>query len=186
MTIVVGTYGDPAWADLAARRALPSAYAQGCPVIHVHGDTLAQARNTGIARARTTWISVLDADDELAPGYTAGLLAGHADIRAPRLVQVYRDGRRREIMGLPARNIETINPIPVCALARRDQVLAAGGFGEWPHWEDYALWLTMVRRGHNYEHLPTATYYWHVRPGSRNRTVRRPAQLLAQIHAACR
>jgi hypothetical protein len=184
VTVVVGTYGDRRWIDLAESRALPSARAQGCPVIHVHGDTLAQARNAAIELAETTWVTVLDADDELAPGFCSGLLAGTADIRAPRLVRVDAAGRRYPVRGLPQRNIERLNPLPVCSLARRGQVLAAGGFREWPHWEDWGLWLTMVRRGATYEHLTGATYYWHVSADSRNRTVRNPRRLHRQIKEA--
>lgn len=180
-TVVVATYGDPRWADLARDRALPSAQGQGCDVIHVHGDTLASARNEGIERARTTWVTVLDADDELSPRYVEGLLAGTADIRAPRLMRVTADNRRYLVRGLQRRNIEQLNPLPVCCLARRDLILDAGGFAEWPHWEDWALWLTLVRRGATYEHLTGATYYWHVSPDSRNRTVRRPRTLHRRI-----
>lgn len=183
LTIIVATYGADRWADLAHTRAIPSAKADGAQVIHVHGDTLASSRNAAIAQAQTEWVSVLDADDEIAPGYCASLLAGSADIRAPRLVQVDAAGRHRPI-DLSGRDIEQINPLPVCSLARRDDILAAGGFSEWPHWEDWALWLTMVRRGHSYEHINAATYLWHVNPDSRNRTVKRPKTLHRQIREA--
>lgn len=181
---MVGTYGDRSWIDLAESRALPSAAAQGCPVIHVHGSTLASARNRAIEQATTTWVTVLDADDEVSHGYAAALLRGTADIRAPRLVRVTADGRRIPERGLHRRNIEQVNPLPVCSLARRDLILSAGGFAEWPHWEDWALWLTLVRRGATYEHLTGATYYWHIRPDSRNRTVRKPRTLHKAIREA--
>lgn len=181
VTIIIGTYGDLRWAQLARERALPSAESQGCRVIHVHGATLADARNRGVRQADTTWVTVLDADDELSPNYAAGLLKGKADIRAPRLVRVTADNRRYPVRGLAQRDIERLNPLPVCSLARRDLVLDAGGFPEWPHWEDWALWLTMVRRGATYEHLTGATYYWHVNPNSRNRTVRNPRTLHRSI-----
>lgn len=184
VTVVVGTYGQQEWIDLAEQRALPSARQQGCPVIHVHGDTLAQARNDAISAARTRWVTVLDADDELSPRYVARLLRGTADIRSPLLVRVTADGKRVPVRGLAQRDIERINPLPVCCLARRDLILDAGGFAEWPHWEDWALWLTMVRRGATYEHLAGAAYYWHVRPRSRNRTVRAPRTLHRRIREA--
>lgn len=184
VTIVIGTYGDPSWIGMAEARALPSAERQGCPIIHVHGDTLASARNDAIRQATTEWVTVLDADDEISPGYCAALLDGSADIRSPRLVQVAADGRHLPVKGLRDRNIERLNPLPVCSMARRDLILSVGGFAEWPHWEDWALWLTLVRRGATYEHVDGATYYWHIRPDSRNRTVRRPRTLHRQIREA--
>ena len=182
VTIVVGTFGSPEWVALARKRALPSADKQGCPVIHVHDHTLAEARNRGIALATTTWVCVLDADDEMSDGYIPGLLQGSADIRAPRLVEVHEDGTHTHVE-LAHRDIEKLNPLPVSCLARRDLILAAGGFQPWQAWEDYALWLRMVRAGATYEHSSAATLFAHVRAGSRNRTVTGGRRLLAEIQA---
>ena len=44
VTVVVATYGDRAWLDLALERAVPSAVALGVPVVQVHGRTLHEAR----------------------------------------------------------------------------------------------------------------------------------------------
>lgn len=183
VTIVVGTYGGPEWVALARKRALPSAHKQGCPVLHIHADTLADARNWGIEQVDTTWVIVLDADDELSAGYVPGLLMGSADIRAPRLVEVAENGTRYEVQ-LAHRDIEQLNPLPVSCLARRDDILAAGGFQPWRAWEDWALWLRMVRRGATYEHLNAAMLLTHVRRASRNRTVSNPHRLHAEIKAS--
>lgn len=185
VTICIGTFGGEEWRDLAAERAIPSALAQGVEVIHVHGETLAQARNEAITRASGSLIVVLDADDELGEGYVQALSAGTADIRVPVLIEVYPDGSLDEIP-LAGRDIEQVNPIPVSAMARRDQILAAGGFQPWQAWEDWALWLTLVRRGATYEHIPWAKLYAHVMPGSRNRSVQDPVRLHAAIREASR
>jgi glycosyltransferase involved in cell wall biosynthesis len=184
VTVVVGTYGDRrAWESLAYRRAIPSARMQGVPVIHMHGDTLAQARNDGIRAASTEWVLVLDADDELAPGAVDALLGGSADLRAPRLIEVHPSGRQSERV-LAERDIERLNPLPVTTLARRAAVLDVGGFQPWPAWEDWALWLTLVRRGATYEHIREAVLYAHIRPGSLNRSVRNGRVLYRQIREA--
>ena len=73
VTIVVGTYGHRQWIDLAHERAIPSAVRQDVPVVYRHEDTLADARNEAIRSARTEWVIVLDADDELGEGYVPAL-----------------------------------------------------------------------------------------------------------------
>lgn len=183
VTVCVATFGSRHWIDLAHDRAIPSAYAQDVPVVYRHEDDLAGARNTAIRAADTEWVIVLDADDELEPGYVAAMLAGTADIRAPRLVALTPDGTRTGVP-LAHRNIEQINPVPVSAMARRADILDAGGFQPWPAWEDWALWLRMVRRGATVEHIAGATLLAHVSPGSRNRLVDNPRQLHARIRAS--
>jgi GT2 family glycosyltransferase len=44
VTVIVGTFGDYRWSRLAYKRAIPSADAEGVPVVHVHGETLADLR----------------------------------------------------------------------------------------------------------------------------------------------
>jgi hypothetical protein len=83
VTVAVATYGAPAWADLAERRALPSARALDVPAVHIHGTTLHEARNQALALVDTEWVCHLDADDELEPGYFDAMDAGTADVRAP-------------------------------------------------------------------------------------------------------
>lgn len=176
VTVCVATFGDSHWTDLAHDRALPSATRQGCPVVYRHGDTLAGARNAAIAAANTEWVVVLDADDELSDDYCRTLAEGTADIRSPRLVEVYPDGTELAVP-LAHRDIEQLNPLPISSMARRDDIIAAGGFAPWPAWEDWALWLRMVRRGATYEHMDAAVLYAHVRDGSRNRDIPDPAAL---------
>lgn len=185
VTIVVGTFGHRRWIDLAHERAIPSAVRQGVPVVFRHEDTLADARNEALRAAHTEWVVVLDADDEMDDGYVQALAAGTSDIRVPSLVEVYPDGRQVDVP-LAGRDIEHANPIPVSAMARRADMLAAGGFKPWPAWEDWALWLTMVRRGATYEHIPWARLFAHVSAGSRNRSVKDPARLHAAIREASR
>jgi hypothetical protein len=59
------------------------------------------------------------------------------------------------------------NLIPVTVAARREQVLAAGGFGQ-ERYEDYALWMRMLRRGCRFVVVPRET--WTYRMFGDNRT----------------
>jgi glycosyltransferase involved in cell wall biosynthesis len=177
VTVCIGTYGGTEWVELA-QRAIASARAEGVPVIHVHGETLASARNGALQDVATEWVVVLDADDELEPGYFNALEAGSADVRAPAVRYVSEAGTQREpyvprVAGhrhactadcLPSGNWLVIGSAMRTAGARD-----VGGFHEWPVYEDWDLFLRLHRAGSTFEALPDAVYRAHVRPGSRNR-----------------
>lgn len=176
-TIVVATYGGQEWRDLAAARALPSARAQGCPVLHVHADTLMDARNQGLAQVDTGRVIFLDADDELAPGYLTAMCAGTADLRAPQVAYI-RDGRagppgfprvgghRHQCTGdcLPGGNWLVIG-----TSAPTDLLRDVGGFRDYAWSEDWDLWYRCHLAGATISGIPGAVYRAHVRADSRNR-----------------
>lgn len=180
LTICVATYGHPYWIDLAHERAIPSAQAQGCDVIHVHGKTLAEARNQAAEQAATPLLCFLDADDELADGYAETMVEGSADMRAPRLLQLLPDGSS-QMVDVASRDIEKLNPCCIGTTVRRSMFLEAGGFPDFRAYEDWALFLRMSRRGATLEHVP-ATYIQHVRVNSRN-VVTNPRKLMDEIRA---
>lgn len=195
VSIVVATFGDESWRRLAAERAVPSAEQFGVPVHVVHGETLAQARNEGVARCDTEWVVHLDADDELDAGYLDALAAGTADLRAPAvsfikhgrasdpfMPRVY--GHRHDCAGecLPDGNW-----LVVGAAARVAQIQEVGGWAEWPVYEDWALWLRMWQAGATVEAIPQAVYRAYWRRASRNRApdVEFRNQVHRQIVEAC-
>lgn len=175
MTVVVATFGSDDWADLG------SATARNHDAVHVHGDTLHDARNTAAEDADSEWLIYLDADDWLADGYVAAMAAGVWDLRAPRLRLHYPD--RVVVPDLPARDIERTNPCCVGTAIRRDMLLAVGGWPDLPGWEDWFVFLRAARRGASIEHIPAAVYEARVRPESRNQTVPDAARLYQQIRA---
>lgn len=181
LTICVATFGEARWVELAHDRAMPSARAQGCPVVYVHGDTLHQARNEAARQATTPMVCWLDADDELAPGYAEAMCAGTADMRAPALLECHPDGRTVAV-DVESRDIERLNPCCVGTVVRRSMALESPWPG-WPAWEDWAFYLRLHRRGAILEHIGNAVYLQHVRKNSRNRTVQRPRDLHAAIRA---
>ena len=179
VVIVVATFGDSAWIDLAKRRAIPSAQGQA-PVIHVHDDTLAASRNAGLARVESEWVCFLDADDALAPGYVDAMSAGTADLRAPAVSYVRDEGATfpqvPRVVGhkhaCSADCLETGNWIVVGACVRTRQLRDIGGWGSEPLYEDWSAWRRLWKAGASIEALPDAVYRAYVRPESRNQASR--------------
>jgi GT2 family glycosyltransferase len=95
VAIIVATYGEDKWAELAHERAWPSAnnealaHSHGLASIAHYPDlTAATARNTLAAAVPPgiDWLCFLDADDELEPGYLdamADALQTHRIVHAP-------------------------------------------------------------------------------------------------------
>lgn len=181
VSVALGTYGDSSWIDLA-QRAIASAQAEDVPVIHRHGQTLAQARNEALALAQTDHVCFLDADDELTEGYVAAMGRATADVRVPMLRFIR--GRRASLWQprVHAHNHDCVaecitsgqgNWVPAGTVWRTEQVRAVGGWGDWPIYEDFDLAMRVLLAGASIELVPDAIYQAHVRPDSRNRA---PAQ----------
>lgn len=175
VTVCVGTYGDKSWIE-AAQRAIESARQQA-PVIHVHGDTLAQARNQALNQVTSEWVIHLDADDELEPGYVDALTRGTADLRAPA-VRYVKDGMARSprVPCVAGHRHDCTGPclpsgnwLVVGSAVRADLARSVGGWWEEPIYEDWSLWLRCWKAGATVEAIPDAVYRAHVRPDSRNR-----------------
>jgi hypothetical protein len=180
VTIVVATFGDPSYREMAERVAIPSAEATECPVIPVHGDTIHGARNAGLAQVETEWIIYLDADDELEPGYVDAMLAGVADVRVPR-VRYVTEGqptpdpvmpkvvwprhRHRHPACTQACLVDG-NWIVIGALARTQLLRDVGGWRDYA-WEDWDAWLRCHLAGATITPCPDAIYRANRRPGSR-------------------
>lgn len=194
ITIVVGTFGDQHWIDLACSRAVPSAIAEGVPVIYVHGLTLAGARNAGLAQVQTEHVVFVDADDELEPGYVKAMAAGTCDLRAPAVR--YMRGTRPRAPYVPrvaghehdctADCMEAGNWCVVGTCVRTQLLRSVGGWGPEPLYEDWAAFARCVKAGGTLEAVPEAIYRAHVRLDSRNRAPDRAAREQAhwEIHRA--
>lgn len=166
-TVIVTAFGDQSWVDLALERAVPSAEAQGVPVILSHGTSVASSRNDGAAKADTEWLIFLDADDELAPGYVEAMARADGDLRAPSVSYVHH-GLPDPPLSLADRNIRHLNPCVIGTAVRKTLFERVGGFHDEPIYEDWALWLRCVNAGATIEHVLDAVYLAHVRDGSRN------------------
>jgi glycosyltransferase involved in cell wall biosynthesis len=178
MTVAIATFGSQAWQDLAESRAVPSALEQA-PVIRVHGETLHDARNEALARVTSEWVVFLDGDDELGDGFIAAMATGSADMRAPA-VSYIRGGRPRDAYvprvvghqhdcGGECVTSGDGNWLVIGTCCRTELVRAAGGFKDWPVYEDFDLWMRMLLAGATVEAIPAAVYKAWVNPSSRNR-----------------
>lgn len=177
VTICIGTFGEDSWIDLAGERAIPSARAQGVPVLHYHRETLAQARNAALTAASTERVIFLDADDELDEGYVEALSRGSADVRAPAVS--YVKGTRRRPPYVPrvpghehdceAGCLRDGNWLVIGSSIPTKLAREVGGFKEWPIYEDWCLFQRLWLAGASFEAIPEAVYLATWRADSRNR-----------------
>lgn len=195
VTIVIATYGDQGWLELATGRAVRSAFALGVPVIFVHGLTLHDARNAGLAQVRTEHVVFLDGDDELDPGYLTAMATGTADLRAPA-VQYVRAGGRAHPPYVPkvaghqhdctADCLRDGNWLVVGTLCPTRLLRNVGAWRDYDVYEDWDLFQRCWLAGATVEAIPNAIYVAHVRADSRNRgaSIERKNRVHRQIVAA--
>lgn len=177
-SIIIATYGDLAaeaapgwtWGRLLCR-AVESATGQADELILHHDPdpdpcALGRARNAGIEAASGEWAMVLDADDELAPGCVAALLAAEGDVRCPAYQYARPDGTWAEPM--VRRRVPHL--AGVAALMRRSDYLRVRYREDVPCLEDNDLWHRASLLGLRFVDVPEAVYRVHRRAGSRRLT----------------
>jgi GT2 family glycosyltransferase len=200
VTVIVASYGDHRWRDLALERAVASVADQpATEIIAYHDDaaTLAEVRNTAAAGASGDWLCFLDADDRLGTGYidamglaetllpNGGLgdpeLSDKYATHAPRLLvpavqYVDAAGRCQGRPEIPSwgRPLRELNCAVIGTLVPRLLFEQVGGFHDWPLYEDWELWLRCQQAGARLVAVPDAVYCAHVAgDGGRNLPDRR-------------
>lgn len=181
IAVLIGTYGEDSWRDLALARALPSALSQGADEVldrHEKEGTISSVRNALAEDAESDWLCFLDADDELDPGYLAAMEreTNRRDMRwrllVPAVSYVHRAGEYglAEIPnGGGRRPLVDINHAVIGTLVPRRLFLAVGGFRDLPALEDWDLWLRCEEAGAKLVPVPDAVYRAWMRPDSRNK-----------------
>lgn len=187
--IVVVDDGSPDRGDLD--RAL-APYLERIRLVRQENQGLAGARNSGISAARGEFLAFLDADDMWEPGYLETQLGCFQ--RDPELDLVYCDAwlfGSSAVAGLRAMALSPSHgPVTLasvlreecvvlvsCAVARREAVVAAGGFDAFfRRSEDFDLWIRMLSRG--------ARFAYHTAPLARRRI--HPNSLSADMEAMFR
>lgn len=196
VSIVIATYGEERWRDLALERAFPSAKDQGAHEIVVGHDThlsIGPVRNVLAGKATGDWLCFLDADDELAPGYLGAMERAWEQERGnspettallltPAISQVRR-GRRSNPSFYAEMPLEEGNWLVVGTLISRDLFMEVGGFGDFPHgFEDWALWLKASRNGARIVKVRNAVYVHHVNPHSKHKRLWRNSRRQVEMH----
>ena len=173
--------GGRAWLDEQAER-----HGQATPRLTVEhlseniGRTAALKR--GLERVQTEVTAILDADDKAAPGRVSSLKAFFRDNPDVDLVCsgiTYIDSSGAVLGGesFPARHEELCRLLPACnpfarsACAFRTRAaLAAGGYDPlFPHAQDLALWIAMLRQGSRAASLPEPLAFIRTHPGQKSR-----------------
>lgn len=146
----------------------------GATVVSRVNGGLSAARNTGIQKASSEWIALLDADDMWAPEK----LERQAALIRTETVLVYTgirifddNGIREEKPGVGVAMAQEMlryrNPItPSTALAKREAVLMGGGFREDIRaCEDWEMWVRLQRLG-QFEVVADSLTDYYVYPNS--------------------
>lgn len=174
--MIVGTFGEQRWADLARERAIPSIEAEGVPVIHHHGDvldtygaSLAECRNEGARQTDAEHLLFLDADDEIRPGFFAAMARASGDLRTPA-VEYVRPGRGpAKPMFWPEKDIRDSNYLIVSTLIRAELFWRVGGFHAFDLYEDWHLFASCIKAGAVVERIPDAICRVYIDPASKHR-----------------
>jgi GT2 family glycosyltransferase len=175
ISVVIATYGDRQWIDLALERALHSVLRQSLPArdVHiVHGTQLHEARNEGARRAQGGWLCFLDADDELDHGYLAAMTEATPRtgliLLQPATLGI-TDGRQDpQPVVIPSKRLIDGNYMVIGTLIQAQLFSRVGGFHDWAYAEDWDLWLRAWLQGARSKPVPAAVYRVHVRPDGRN------------------
>lgn len=176
ISVIIATFGDPAWRDLGLARAAPSAEKQDAQVVFGWDRewTISTARNTVAGRATGAWLCFLDADDELAPGFVGAMRralereAGADGSANLLLAPAVQTSPTRKPFFYPERNLRDANWLPIGTLVPRELFWRVGGFNEsTPQgFEDWELWSRCAKAGARVVKVPDAVYRVHQERGS--------------------
>ena len=163
-SILIATYGDQAWEDLAWSRAWPSARDQEPAELlcfHDPEGTIASVRDELGSTAKGDWLCFLDADDELAPGFLDAMARAFEQERLDGDLLLTPSRNHRGVFG-PEKPISEGNWLCIGTLVPRRLFIEVGGFPDYPYgWEDWALWVKCVQAGARIVKVPDALYRAH-------------------------
>lgn len=185
VTVIITTFGDPWWEQLAMERAYRSAIPQAMTVMH-HAEeavSLGDARNQAVDRYDPQgWLCFLDADDELAPDYIKAMgtilrVAAKHDLLVPSV----QHGAGSRPVCHTGRNIMKMNPCPIGTLIHRSMFERAGRFWDEPAWEDWSLFRRAYILDANLIFVQEAVYIDNATGSGRNSNIPNPRRLHRSI-----
>jgi glycosyltransferase involved in cell wall biosynthesis len=179
IAVLITTYGDKSWRDLAWSRAYPSVVDQGASEIIVrHYDDLpiGPARNATAAEATADFLIHCDADDELAPGYVGAMEQAIRDAQDPSLILGYptvrymRKNRAQPDLLRPVSDLRHDNFMVIGTVISNSLFRSVGGFSNYDHgYEDWSLWAKAWKAGGVVTPVPLAVYVAYINPQSAHR-----------------
>lgn len=192
ISVVITTYGEPHWHELANERALPSVQPQldqkdQVVVHHEPSLQIGPARNAAARKARQPWLIFLDADDELEPGYLDHMRNAIGSSKELKLfqpsVRYTRKGRSMEPILIPNTDLRHDNFLVIGTMLPRKLFNEVGGFNDYPHgFEDWSLWAKCWKAGATIQHVPEAIYCAHINPHSKHKTLWRNRREQVALH----
>lgn len=191
-SIIIATYGDQWWQEMAWERAYPCAMEQGADeVLQVHCEecSIAEARNAIADKARSDWLIFLDADDELEPGYVDAMrrhavrVGMNTAVLEPKVSYVRR-GLKKPAVFLDRRgDLSDDNFLILGTGIQRRLFEQVDGFGDYPHgFEDWSLWAKSWKEGAKIMRVPDATYVAYVNPSSKHRLAWKDRNWQEEMH----
>ena len=194
ISILIPSYGEPVWEEMAETRALPSAMAQDAHEVLIDHDpsgTIASVRNGLAKRATGEWLLYLDADDELGPGYIQAMQRAYEQGRrtdgvppllTPAVSYVVK-GRRQMPRFLPGSDLRKNNYLVVGTLVERNLFLSVEGFSDYPHgFEDWSLWAKCWKAGAQIIQVRRAVYIAYINPDSKHRKAWKDRRWQMEMH----
>jgi GT2 family glycosyltransferase len=147
-------------------------------VIHQTNKGLAGARNTGIRKADTDYVLLLDADNKIRSSFLdKGITVLDGD---PQIAVLYGDGqffgdesgiRKQAPFNLQKQML--VNYIDACALVRTSVFEDVGYFDEnmKDGWEDWEMWLRIAFKGYRFHYLNEILFDYRIRKDSMSKSV---------------
>lgn len=187
VTIAVPTCGDLMWKHMGDQ-ALEKAKQTGATSfvrVHLPNGTVSEARNEALRQVDTKYVVFIDADDDLDPHYLEGIDLT-ADVTATAIQYDERVGPQiprvwlHEHQGYKPHDgpctgdcLPDGNYIHIGAFINVKAALAVGGFGEYPVYEDWALYLAMQQNGATFDTHYASVYMANTRenPSHRNKAI---------------
>lgn len=153
-------------------------------IASVHGQTVGQpevmwaldenrigpalVRNSIVKSVKTPWVLFLDDDDVLHPDYLEAVLPWFFGEYG--VVYTWCDTEGFEAyLDRPFNEVELrcYNYIPVTACVRTDLFIQAGGFRTEVAFEDWGLWLNLLKLGTKFKCVPKHKWTYRLQPDSR-------------------